>query len=272
MEKRFNKVAVTVFCISLFAIFFAGFYLLNDKENADLSGKAKGYNIDCANTVSVAAKSSSNIYDESKNVKVFKDVSNPKTAKVANETNTKPAKTANADLNISSLESSNGSSDMKIEQTAKKKKKKKVKYYSTGSASLNKSCDKILNKIIKPSMSQRSKANAIYNWVSRNIRYSGSSTTDAKKILRTRRGNCKAFCYGSKALLTRVGIKNKVVKGNNGHHYWNMVKVNGSWYHFDTIPGWGKKRFLWTNKQMKKYRYKKLRYRYNASNYPATPR
>ena len=42
----------------------------------------------------------------------------------------------------------------------------------------------------------------------------------------------------SKALLTRAGIENIDLKATKHKHYWNFVKVEEGWYHFDTTPRW----------------------------------
>lgn len=152
----------------------------------------------------------------------------------------------------------------------------------TGNEELNALCDDILASLISDSMSEREKAYAIYTWVTSSIRYRGNfDMSDWRKgaitVLKKRRGNCFAFYSASRALLTRAGFENMEIKEEPDYHFWNLVKVDGYWYHFDTTRGWGTERFLWTDKQMRKYRLKLrrggyLRYKWDASKYPATPK
>ena len=78
-------------------------------------------------------------------------------------------------------------------------------------------------------------------------------------------------------MLNRVGIESIEVHDNEYEHYWNMVKINSSWYHFDTTSGWGEQRFLWTNKQLKEYNFYNsildltVNYEWDETAYPATP-
>lgn len=51
---------------------------------------------------------------------------------------------------------------------------------------------------------------------------------------------CEGYSKAAKLLLDKVGIENAVISGNasssrqsGGSHMWNVVNVNGSWYHLD---------------------------------------
>ena len=146
----------------------------------------------------------------------------------------------------------------------------------TGNEELNQLCDDILINIVSEDMSGREKAYAVYTWVAGNIKYRGISDTGdwvagAKTALSKRRGNCYAFYSASRALLTRLGFENIEAKSYTEGHYWNMVKVDGSWWHFDTTTGWGTERFLWTSDQLLNYTYRKLSYLWSPEGYPETP-
>ncbi len=133
-------------------------------------------------------------------------------------------------------------------------------YYDTGDAKLNEMCDVILDDIVNDSMTKREAAYEVYNWVESNIKYRGSTDTSswiegAKTSLSTYKGNCYAFYSVSRALLTRLGFENAQATSINNDHYWNLVKVDGTWWHFDATTGWGTQRFLWTNDQINEYQY-----------------
>jgi transglutaminase/protease-like cytokinesis protein 3 len=102
--------------------------------------------------------------------------------------------------------------------------------------------DQILASILTPGMSERDKASAIYKWMKRNVTYKTVAAVDneiqgAYDAFFRGRGNCWTFAMGAKMLLTRAGFENMIVyrvAGTPTKHNWNLVKVNGLWYHFDT--------------------------------------
>ena len=154
--------------------------------------------------------------------------------------------------------------------------------YSTGDSQLDSKCDAILDQILTADMGMNDQLWAVYQWTTKNIRYQGGTPFSdwiqiAKTAIDERSGNCYAFCCTSKALLTRLGYATQLVERSDQEHYWDLVQVNGNWYHFDTTPGWGAIRFLWTDQQMLDYRYdyakgQYLNYFWDQKNYPATPK
>ena len=91
------------------------------------------------------------------------------------------------------------------------------------------------------------------------------------------KGNCYAYYSASAALLTRAGIENMEIHEPDMSHVWNLVKMDGQWYHFDATPGWGEQRFLWTDEQMENYSYynedveHEISYDWDHAEFPATP-
>ena len=102
--------------------------------------------------------------------------------------------------------------------------------------------DGILAGIIHEGMGQREKAVAIYNWVKGNLRYSGYSPVGdwvggAYDGMRKHHGDCYTYFATSAELLNRAGMETiEVIRSSDNNHYWNLVKVDGSWYHFDPCP------------------------------------
>ena len=83
-------------------------------------------------------------------------------------------------------------------------------------------------------------ARNIFNWVHSHISYvhcgSLSYAQAAYRGFSRRSGDCYVFYSCCKMLLDQAGIPNMMVKrypvyGSN--HYWNLVKLNGQWYHCD---------------------------------------
>ena len=84
-------------------------------------------------------------------------------------------------------------------------------------------------------------ARAIFNWVHSHIYYQtvyGSQTYEsaAYRGFSRRNGDCYVYYCCAKMLLDIAGIPNMMVKRypvvTNGH-YWNLVYLNGEWYHCD---------------------------------------
>ncbi len=84
-------------------------------------------------------------------------------------------------------------------------------------------------------------ARAIFDWVHSNIYYMnvrGSQNYESAAYMGFSRrcGDCYVFYCCSKMLLDCAGIPNMMVRRypvyTNGH-YWNLVKLNGEWYHCD---------------------------------------
>lgn len=102
--------------------------------------------------------------------------------------------------------------------------------------------DSILAGITHEGMSQREKAVAIYHWVKGNLRYSGYSPVGdwvggAYDGMRKRHGDCYTYFATSAELLNRAGMQTiEVIRSSDNNHYWNLVNVDGSWYHFDPCP------------------------------------
>ena len=102
---------------------------------------------------------------------------------------------------------------------------------------------RILASITSPSMSQRDKARAIFDYVHGAIRYVGTSEKldwllGAYVGLTQGRGDCFNYFAASKLLLTQAGIPNIDLErvGGNTDHYWQLVNVGDGYYHFDACP------------------------------------
>ena len=167
-----------------------------------------------------------------------------------------------------------------------------VTVYATYNAGMTKARDKKdineayrrarnqLDKIVKSSDNEVVKTMKVYYWVYHHIRFStGRSTYKswAKAAVQTFKTKW-ASCYGRtcmcKAFLDVMGIQNISIcrkkVGQYRIHYWNLVKLNGGWYHCDVqwyLPGLAPKNFfcfMMTDKEIRKaptnHNFKKGRY------------
>ena len=55
-------------------------------------------------------------------------------------------------------------------------------------------------------------------------------------VLKEHKGVCQGYALLALKMLRELGIETLYVVGevNTGPHAWNLVKVDGEWYHLDT--------------------------------------
>ncbi|MGG6313971.1 transglutaminase domain-containing protein [Paenibacillus macerans] len=132
----------------------------------------------------------------------------------------------------------------------------------------------ILKQLIGPDMNAHQKIKAIHDYVVLNLKYD----TDLQKYtayegLRTGEAVCQGYALLTYELLKEAGIENRLVEGTAGGqlHAWNLVKLDGRWYHLDTtwddpVPDVPKQvkygYYLRTDEQMRKD------HSWNAGDYP----
>lgn len=91
-------------------------------------------------------------------------------------------------------------------------------------------------------------------------------------------GDCRNYYSFARLLLTCAGFENMMVEHEKQNewsnaHYWNLVKVDGAWYHFDTTPRVKRSDFfLLTDAELDAYsRMDGNCFARDTSLYPATP-
>lgn len=148
---------------------------------------------------------------------------------------------------------------------------------------LDKLADRVLSQITSSGMSQKQKADAIFNYTHNHIRYVGTSDKSswikgAYIGLTQGRGDCFNYFACSKELLTRAGISNIDLYrvGGTTDHYWQLVNVGDGWYHFDACPhpnSYPIRSFLLTEAEVREYtkRCSSVRKNYYVYNYADCP-
>ena len=114
----------------------------------------------------------------------------------------------------------------------------------------------------------------IYDFVRSNIRYKRIDKTTPDEMvlyaLNYRRGACYHFAYLTEYLLKTAGYEAITIYGlgldtdgdgirDASEHYWNMIKLDGVWYHYDTLQG----RYLLSDSEMLE-----LGYSWNQEEFP----
>lgn len=96
----------------------------------------------------------------------------------------------------------------------------------------------ILASIIEPNRSDFEKVKAINDYIVLHAEYStntSSSPYSPISILSEGRGVCLAYTLLAQKLLEKAGIESYIVEGETTEpHAWNLVKVDGEYYHLDT--------------------------------------
>ena len=98
----------------------------------------------------------------------------------------------------------------------------------------------ILGEIISSSMSDDQKEKSIHDYIVKNVQYDTSyERYSAYNALSEGKTVCQGYALLAYKMLTDAGIETKIIPGtaNNGYetesHAWNLVKLNGKWYHLD---------------------------------------
>ncbi|MFD1886523.1 transglutaminase domain-containing protein [Paenibacillus wenxiniae] len=132
------------------------------------------------------------------------------------------------------------------------------------SAYVHKQVAAALKKIIKPGMNDHLKVKAIHDWVVTTLKYDETEQKfTAYEGLTTGSTVCQGYAMLTYDMLKQAGFETNIVAGyvnKEEAHAWNMVKLDGKWYHLDTTwddptPDGGKTfstdYYLLTNTQLK---------------------
>ncbi len=102
----------------------------------------------------------------------------------------------------------------------------------------------IIASVITPNMSEYQRALVLHDWLIYNADYDQTLTNrDADGVLLKGSGVCDSYARAYLMLCTAAGIECITVTGYAGEpHGWNMVNLDGDWYHVDCtwddpVPG-----------------------------------
>ncbi len=91
----------------------------------------------------------------------------------------------------------------------------------------------IISEITNSTMGDFEREKAINDWIVTNVEYDKTNEkTNSYTALFEGKTVCSGYAHLVKLMLDNVGIQNELVTG--GNHAWNMVCVDGEWYHLDT--------------------------------------
>ncbi|GFN29896.1 transglutaminase domain-containing protein [Paenibacillus xylaniclasticus] len=85
-------------------------------------------------------------------------------------------------------------------------------------------------------MNDHTKVKLIHDWVVDRVEYDTSlSSYTAYEALITGKTVCQGYALLLQHMLTKAGLESRIVEGtvSTGDHAWNLVKLDGRWYHLD---------------------------------------
>ena len=118
----------------------------------------------------------------------------------------------------------------------------KIRYSTTKAQELvvQKKIDQILASIITSSMTTFQQVKAVNDYIVSNAVYgenTKSSPHSAYALLMEGQAVCQGYALLTYKMLDQIGVEVKYVVGvvnGNENHAWNLVKIDGLWYHLDT--------------------------------------
>lgn len=94
--------------------------------------------------------------------------------------------------------------------------------------------NEILNQIIEDGMSDEDKVKAVHNYIVSNVEYDTSlSRFTAYDALYEGKAVCQGYSLLGYKMLNDIGIPTRIISSAQMNHSWNLVRVNGQWYHMD---------------------------------------
>jgi len=97
----------------------------------------------------------------------------------------------------------------------------------------NKELDNIIS-LINPAFNDLEKIIFVHDYLAINYHYdSNDDRGNLYYFLSTGGGVCQSYAMTFKAIMDKLGIENTTVVSELGNHIWNIVKLNGKYYHID---------------------------------------
>lgn len=88
--------------------------------------------------------------------------------------------------------------------------------------------------LVDPALSEAEKALFVHDYLIASYSYDvEESNFDALSLFRERNGVCQAYSLAYMAVLRELDIDVVMVTSDEMNHAWNLVEIDGSWYHVD---------------------------------------
>ncbi|MBR2743052.1 MAG: hypothetical protein IKD89_05615 [Clostridia bacterium] len=88
--------------------------------------------------------------------------------------------------------------------------------------------------LVDDDMSDPEKALFVNDYLALNFEYDTTYTNyDAYSFFRDKKGVCQAYTRVYEAVMRLVGVETSYIESQSMNHSWNIVKIDGKWYHVD---------------------------------------
>ncbi len=85
-------------------------------------------------------------------------------------------------------------------------------------------------------LSDAEKALWVHDYIAASFEYdSDEENFDVYSLFKERRGVCQAYSLAYIAVLRELGIRSVMVASDGMNHAWNLVEIDGEWYHVDLV-------------------------------------
>lgn len=101
-----------------------------------------------------------------------------------------------------------------------------------GSRLLDYAAECIIAEVIKDGMTDFEKTLAVHDWLIYNAEYS-DAFPGPEGVMYAGRGLCQSYTDAMLLILGKLDIECLPVVSEEMHHIWNLVKLDGEWYHVD---------------------------------------
>jgi hypothetical protein len=101
----------------------------------------------------------------------------------------------------------------------------------------------VLDEIIEDTMTPFEKEKAVYAWMTKNLQFDGGSLLVIPQtgedcdnpygVLKYHNAVCVGYATTFRLFMQMMGIECKVVHNTSRSHSWDLVNLDGSWYHTD---------------------------------------
>lgn len=99
-------------------------------------------------------------------------------------------------------------------------------------AEIDKAVEEIL-LYVSPNMTQYEKVMAVHDYMAYNYAYDAEDTEQNMLIMIDKKGVCAAYSYAFIHVMNVLGIESRFITSNDMVHAWNIVNIDGEWYHID---------------------------------------
>jgi hypothetical protein len=103
-------------------------------------------------------------------------------------------------------------------------------------AVVDRKVDEALAELLEPGMNDHEKIKAVHDWIVTRVEYDQSLTRyTAYDAVTLGKAVCQGYSLLGLKMLKKAGIPVRIAEGtvNTGEHAWNMIQLDGAWYHLD---------------------------------------